>query len=47
MYISLGDDKLTVDPKSFVYQFLATLDEGEQGIPNEGDKRRERKGLPM
>ena len=29
----------TLDPKSFVYQFLATLDERGQGIPDDGDKR--------
>ena len=29
----------TVDPKSFDNQFLATLDERVQGIPNDGDKR--------
>ena len=27
----------TVDPKSFVYQFLATLDERGQFIPNDED----------
>ena len=31
--------KVTVDPKSVDYQFLATLDERGQGIPNDGDKR--------
>ena len=31
--------QLTVDPK-----FLAALDERGQGIPNNGDKRRGRKG---
>ena len=34
----------TVDPKSFEYEFFATLDEREQGIPNDGDKRGGRKG---
>ena len=29
----------TVGPKSFVYQFLDTLDERGQVVPNEGDKR--------
>ena len=33
-----------MDPKTFVYQFLATLGERGQGIPNEGDKRGEREG---
>ena len=35
---------VTLDPKSFEYQFLATLDEMGQGIPKDGDKRGERKG---
>ena len=30
----------TVDPKSFVYQFLTTLDERERGVPNEVIKER-------
>ena len=30
------NSKLTVDPKYFDYWFLATLDEREQGIPNDG-----------
>ena len=34
----------TLDPKSFDYWFLATLDEMGQGIPNYGDKRGGRKG---
>ena len=34
----------TVDPKSFDYEILATLDERGQGIPNDGDKRGGRKG---
>ena len=29
---------ITFDPKSFGYQFLATLDERGQGIPKDGDK---------
>ena len=29
----------TLDPNSFDYKFLATLDERGQGIPNDGDKR--------
>ena len=38
---------LTLDPKSFDYQFLDTLDEMGQCIPNDGDKRGEEKGLSM
>ena len=37
----------TLDPKSFDYKFLATLDGRGQGIPNDGvcgDKRWGRKG---
>ena len=34
----------TMDPKSFDYQFLATLHEMGQGIRNDGDKRGRRKG---
>ena len=34
----------TLDTKSFDYQFLATLDEMGQGIPNDGDKKGGRKG---
>ena len=34
----------TLDPKSFRYQFLATLDERGQGNPKDGDKRGGRKG---
>ena len=30
--------QITLGPKSFDYQFLATLDEREKGIPNEGIK---------
>ena len=37
---------LTLDPQSFDYSFLATLDERGQGIPNDGDKRGG-KGLPL
>ena len=33
-----------VDPKSFDYYFLATLDDRGQGIPNEGDIRGGRRG---
>ena len=29
----------TLNPKSFYYEFLATLDKRGQGIPNYGDKR--------
>ena len=35
---------VTLDPKSFDYQFMATLDERGQGIPNDGEKREGRKG---
>ena len=35
---------VTVDPKSFDHYLLATLDERGQGVPNDGDKRGERKG---
>ena len=37
----------TKDPKYFDCQFLATLDERGQGIPNDGDKRGREKGSPM
>ena len=34
----------TLDPKSFDYSFLVTLDEKGQGIPNDGEKRGGRNG---
>ena len=39
--------RCTVDPKSFDYQFLDTLDERGQGIANEVDKRGGQEGLAM
>ena len=37
----------TLVPKSFDYQFMATLDLRGQGIQNVGDKKRGEKGIPM
>ena len=37
----------TLAPKSFDYQFMATLYKKGQGIQNDGDNKRGEKGTPM